>query len=131
MSILDVFRNDAFSSISLTSAVDRVPFQPTGIGDLGLFEDLPIRTTALAVESRDQKLVIIPTSDRGAPPTELQTEKRQARYYEAPRLAHGDTVYATELQNIRQLGEESVPMQVQTEIARRLAGPTGLTAHTD
>ncbi|MCP1216800.1 major capsid protein [Acetobacter orientalis] len=131
MSILDVFRNDAFSSISLTSAVDRVPFQPTGIGDLGLFEDLPIRTTALAVESRDQKLVIIPTSDRGAPPTERQTEKRQARYFEAPRLAHGDTVYATELQNIRQFGEESVLMQVQTEIARRLSGPTGLTANME
>ena len=131
MSILDVFRNDAFSSISLTSVVDRVPFQPTGIGDLGLFEDLPIRTTALAVESRDQKLVIIPTSDRGAPPTERQTEKRQARYFEAPRLAHGDTVYATELQNIRQFGEESVLMQVQTEIARRLSGPTGLTANME
>ncbi|BBC78735.1 minor capsid protein E [Acetobacter orientalis] len=131
MSILDVFRNDAFSSISLTSAVDRVPFQPTGIGDLGLFEDLPIRTTALAVESRDQKLVIIPTSERGAPPTERQTEKRKARYFEAPRLAHGDTVYATELQNIRQFGEESVLMQVETEVARRLSGPTGLTANME
>ncbi len=131
MTILDVFRQDPFTSIELTSYVDRVPFQPTGIGDLNLFDDTPIRTTALAVERRDQKLVIIPTSERGAPPTERTTEKRQMRYFEVPRLAHGDTVYASELQNIRQFGEQTVLMQVQTEIARRLSGPTGLTANME
>ncbi|MBM9401553.1 major capsid protein [Gluconacetobacter azotocaptans] len=131
MTILDVFRQDPFTSIELTSYVDRVPFQPTGIGDLNLFDDNPIRTTALAVERRDQKLVIIPTSERGAPPVERTTEKRQMRYFEVPRLAHGDTVYATELQNIRQFGEQTVLMQVQTEIARRLSGPTGLTANME
>ncbi|GBQ84109.1 putative phage protein GP20 [Gluconacetobacter johannae DSM 13595] len=131
MTILDVFRQDPFTSIELTSYVDRVPFQPTGIGDLNLFDDNPIRTTALAVERRDQKLVIIPTSERGAPPVERTTEKRQMRYFEVPRLAHGDTVYAVELQNIRQFGEQTVLMQVQTEIARRLSGPTGLTANME
>jgi hypothetical protein len=131
MTILNVFRNDAFSSLELTSFVDKVPFLPTGIGDLGLFDDLPIRTTALAVENRDQKLVIIPTSPRGAPPTERQTEKRKMRYFESPRLAHGDTIFASELQNIRAFGEQNELMQVQTEVARRLAGPTGLTSNMD
>jgi len=131
MATLNVFRNDAFSTIELTSFVDKVPFQPTGIGELDLFEDLPIRTTALAVEERDQKLVIIPTSNRGEPPTERQTEKRKARYFETPRLAHGDTLYASEIQNIRAFGQQTELMQVQTEVARRLAGPTGLTANME
>ncbi|WP_264960606.1 major capsid protein [Neoasaia chiangmaiensis] len=117
--------------MELTTFVDRVPFQPTGIGDLNIFEDKPIRTTALMVEERNQKLVVIPTSARGSAATERQTEKRTARYFETPRLSHGDTIYATELQNVRQFGEQSVLMQVQTEVARRLAGPTGLTSNME
>lgn len=128
MTVLNVFRNDAFSTLELTSFVERTPFQPTGIGDLGLFEPLPIRTKALAVEERQGKLVIIPTSSRGAPPVERTTEKRKARYFEAPRLAHADTIHAHELQDVREFGQQNVLQQVQTEVARRLAGPTGLTA---
>ena len=131
MTILNVFRQDAFSALELTGFIDRVPFRPTGIGDLGLFDDLPIRTTALAIEDRNQQLVIIPTSARGAPPTERITEKRKMRFFEVPRLAHGDSVYASELQNIREFGQQSVLMQVQTEVARRLAGPTGLTSNME
>jgi hypothetical protein len=128
MTVLNIFRGDAFSEISLTSYVEKHPFQPTGIGELDMFEPLPIRTTALAVEQRQGKLIIIPTSPRGAPATERTTEKRQMRYFDVPRLFHGDTLYASELQNVREFGQESVLMQVQTEVARRLSGPTGLQA---
>lgn len=131
MTIMNVFRQDPFTAISLTSFVERTPYLPTGLGALGLFDDLPIRTTALAVEERTGQLVVIPTSPRGAAPTERVTEKRKARYFEAPRLAHGDTVSASELQNVREFGQESVLMQVQTEMARRLAGPTGLTSNME
>ncbi|WP_264784393.1 major capsid protein [Gluconacetobacter azotocaptans] len=117
--------------MELTSYVDKVPFNPTGIGDLVLFEDLPIRTSFLMVEERDQKLVVIPTSPRGAPATERDTEKRKARFFQVPRLAHGDTIYATELQNVRAFGTQTELMQVQDEVSRRLAGPTGLTANME
>ena len=126
MVALNVFRQDAFSTLELTTYVERLPFQPTGIGDLGIFNDNPIRTTALMVEQRQGKLVIIPTSARGAPATERTTEKRQARYFDVPRLRTGDTLYAHELQNIRAFGQQSELMQVQDEVTRRLAGPTGL-----
>jgi hypothetical protein len=131
VSILNIFRNDAFSTVELTAAVERVPYKPTGLGDLGIFEDKPIRTTALGVEERAGKLVIIPTSARGTPPTERTTEKRKMRYFETPRIAHSDTLYAAELQNVREFGQESVLMQVQAEVARRLAGPTGLTSNME
>jgi hypothetical protein len=131
VSILNIFRNDAFSTVELTAAIERVPYLPTGLGDLGIFEDKPIRTTALAVEERSGKLVIIPTSARGTPPTERTTEKRKMRYFETPRIAHSDTLYAAELQSIREFGQESVLMQVQAEVGRRLAGPTGLTSNME
>jgi hypothetical protein len=128
MSILNVFRQDPFTEVSLTEAVQRNPFNPTGIGELKLFEPKPIRTTSLAVEQKQGKLIIIPTSERGSPGVQRTTEKRQARYFKNPRLAHGDTIYADELQDVREFGTESVMMQLQTEVASRVAGPTGLQA---
>jgi hypothetical protein len=111
--------------------VERNPFLPTGIGELGLFTDNPIRTRALAVEQRKGQLTLIPTSPRGAPATERTTEKRAARYFEVPRLRHGDTIYADEIQSVRAFGQETEVMQLQTEVERRLAGPTGLQSNME
>ncbi len=125
---LDVFHQDPFSTIQLTTAVQRNPYQPTGIGELNIFEPDPIRTTALAIEQRQGKLILIPFSDRGEEGTQRTTEKRQAFYFDVPRLLHDDTIYANEIQNIRAFGTETELMQLETEVARRLSGPTGLTA---
>ncbi|MFD1557086.1 major capsid protein [Paraburkholderia silviterrae] len=126
MASLDVFHQDPFTTIQLTAAVDKYPFQPTGLGDLDIFEPDPIRTTALAVEQRQGKLIIVPTTPRGAEGVQRTTEKRQARYFDVPRLMHSDTIYANEIQSIRQFGTESELMQVQVEVARRMNGPTGI-----
>ncbi|EHL97711.1 hypothetical protein HMPREF9946_03994 [Acetobacteraceae bacterium AT-5844] len=128
---MNIFRQDAFSAIELTSFVERTPFLPTGLGELNIFNPKPIRTTALAVEERAGKLVVIPTSERGAPLKQRTTEKRKMRYFEVPRLAHADTILASELQGIREFGQETVLMQLQTEVARRLAGPTGLMSNLE
>lgn len=129
--ILDVFHQDPFTAIALTDAVQRNPFQPVGLGALGVFDPEPIRTKALAVEERTGKLVLIPFSERGAEGTQRTTEKRKMRYFDVPRLMHDDTVYAEEVQGIREFGTESVLMQIETEVARRLAGPTGLLASVE
>jgi hypothetical protein len=132
MASLDVFHQDPFSTISMTSAIEKVPFLPTALGDLGIFDDHPIYTTALMVEERDGVLSVIQSSERGTPPTsERTTERRVARYFECPRITQGDSIYAHEIQNIREFGTESVLMQVQTEAARRLAGPTGIMRNVE
>jgi hypothetical protein len=129
--ILNLFQQDPFSAIALTDAVQRNPYQPTGLGELNIFDPNPIRTTALAVEERTGTLSLIPFSERGAEGTQRTTEKRKMRYFEVPRLMHDDTIYATEVQNIREFGQESVLMQLETEVARRLSGPTGLLANVE
>jgi hypothetical protein len=129
--ILDIFNQDPFKAIALTDAVQRNPYQPVGLGNLDLFDPNPIRTTALAVEERTGKLVLIPLSERGAEGTQRTTEKRKMRYFDVPRLMHDDTLYANELQGIREFGTESILMQVETEVARRLSGPTGLLASVE
>lgn len=129
--ILDIFHSDPFSAIALTDAVQRNPFQPVGLGELGIFDPNPIRTKALAVEERNGVLTLIPFSERGAEGTNRTTEKRKMRYFDVPRLMHDDTVYAEEIQSVREFGQESVLMQIETEVARRLSGPTGLLASVE
>lgn len=131
MASLDVFHQDIFSTISLTTAVEKLPFMPTGIGSLGVFDPMPIRTTALAVEQRQGKLILIPFSERGEEGAQRTTEKRSARYFNIPRLMHSDTIMANELQNIRAFGTETELMQVEAEVARRTNGPTGLTSNME
>jgi hypothetical protein len=126
---MDIFRQDPFSMFQLTSAVERIPYQPTMLGDMGIFTPNPIRTKALAVEERDGVLTLIQTSQRGAPVNERTTEKRKMRYFECPGSPRATRSTADEIQNIRAFGEETELMQVQAEVARRLAGPTGLVAN--
>ena len=129
--LIDVFRQDPFTAIALTLAVERNPYIPTGIGALNIFDDAPQFTKTVMVESRTGQLVIIPTSPRGAPPTERVTERRNAKAFIIPRIAHGDTLMADEIDGIRAFGEESELEVAQSEIARRLSGPTGLLSNIE
>ena len=123
---MNVFQQDAFRTIELTTAIEKVPYLPNGIGAMGIFTDMPQRTEAMMVEERQGALVLVPFSDRGAPGQQRTTERRKARYFQVPRIRTEDTLYAREIAGIRAFGSESELMQVQKEVARRLAGPTGL-----
>jgi len=131
MASLDVFHQDAFTTIQLTTAVEKAPYQPNGLGELNIFDPDPIRTTALAVEQRQGELIIVPFSERGQEGTQRKTEQREARYFKVPRIMTSDTLYANEIQDIRAFGTESELMQVQAEVGRRLNGPTGLTSRVE
>ena len=128
MASLNVFRNDAFSMISMTSAIERVPYLPTGIGKLGVFTPNPVRTTRLWIESRQGRLYLIPFSERGEEGKQRITETRDGFAFKIPRLMTSDTITATELQDVRAFGGETEMMQVEAEVARRVSGPTGLQA---
>lgn len=119
MATMDVFNQNAFSMISLTTAVNQQPFLPTFLGDIGIFTARPIRTVAAAIEDRNGTLSLIQTSQRGAPLTEGKADKRNIRYFNTARLAKGDTIFAHEIQNVRAFGSETELQQVSTEVAYR------------
>ena len=129
MASLDIFHADPFTTIQLTTAVERVPYLPQGIEALNLFDDKPIRTKVAMIEQRQGQLVVLPFSDRGAPRTERTTERRQARGFPVPHIGMADTIYAEEIATIREFGSETELMQVQKELGRRLVGPTGLRSN--
>lgn len=120
MATMDVFTGDAFSSIELTTALERVPFQPSWLGSLNLFTPKPIRTEVFVVERRGNKLALVQTTQRGAPLVQSTNEKRDIRYFPTVRVAKQDRLNASEVQNIRAFGSESELQQVQDEVMRRM-----------
>jgi hypothetical protein len=109
--------------------VNRYPYNPDLLGRLGIFEDLPIFTTAVQIDQKQGVLTLISTSQRGAPSQQRFNEKRQARYFDTTRLSVEDTIYASELQNVRsEKSEEMALKDLQEEVYIRLTGPTGLTS---
>jgi hypothetical protein len=126
MAAIDIFRSDAFSAVSITSALNNVPFQPTFLRDLNLFAPRPVRTTTVAVEERNGSLALIQTSPRGSELDVQAGDKRKLRDFRTVRIAKKNVVRADEIQNIRAFGSETELMQVVDEVNRKMNGPTGL-----
>lgn len=120
MASMDVFNTSAFSMTSLTGTVEKMDYRPQLLGQLGIFEPMPVRTRAVFVERRHDTLALIPDSPVGAPPAELENSKRDAVPLKTTRLAKSFTLYAEEVQGIRAMGSETEMMQVQSEYLRRL-----------
>lgn len=131
MAAFDIFNNQAFSMVSLTSAVNANPYRPGFLGSLPIFGEKRITTTTAAIEIKDGVLNLIPTSQRGAPLQEGALEKRNLFHQETVRIAEGHTINAASIQNIRAFGSESELQGVQNLLADRLNGPTGLIAKVE
>ncbi len=127
---MDIFSDDAFSAVTMTEALEDYEFKPDLIGSLGLFEDIPTSTTSVSIERRGNTLQIIPTSLRGTPPLEGERDRRNLRSFETTRIAKGQTLQASEIQNLRAFGEESELEQMiayMGRYARNLVSDVELT----
>lgn len=132
MAILDIFNNEAFSTTSLIAALENSEFQPERLGQLNLFTSNPVRTDSVAVEIRDNgSLGLIKTSQRGSPLQQGSDVKRRMRSFGTHRIGKGDRIMASELAFVRQFAEETAVVHVQSEIARRWNGPTGLISQVN
>jgi hypothetical protein len=118
---MDIFASDAFSTVSLTTAVNKVDYKPQLLSAMGLFTPRPVRTEKVAVEMRDQTLSLVQTSARGAPLDPQNAIKRTVRDFRTVRIAKGDTLMADEVQGIRAFGSETELQQVVQEVAERQA----------
>ncbi|MGE0108152.1 MAG: major capsid protein [Bdellovibrionales bacterium] len=125
MPTLDVFSNSAFSVVSLTDAINKVPFIPGRIGQLGLFMESGVTTTSVMIEEREGSLNLVETTPRGAPAVQNHTKKRKARSFVVPHIALEDTILADEVQNVRAFGSESDLESIQQVVQFRLQEMAG------
>ncbi|NDV88796.1 major capsid protein [Aurantimonas aggregata] len=118
--ILDIFGNAAFSSTSLTAAINIVPNDYGRINDLGLFVGEPITTTTVAVQFENGTLNLLPTRERGAPSSLGMPEKRSARQFSTFHIPHDDFVRADDVQNIiARTAADGVLESVQSLVNRK------------
>lgn len=120
MLTMDVFRQDAFSAISLTQAIQDVKYVPGFLGTLGIFTPAPVRTTRVMVEKRGMSLNLIRTTERGSARPTRNVDRRNVRDFSTVRIAETDRIMADELQGIRAFGSETELEALQTEVARRM-----------
>lgn len=106
MSLADVFNTDAFTLTSLTQAVNKLPFVPSRIGQLGIFGTRGVNTRTVVIEEKAGTLSLLPTRPRGGPASIGKSPKRTARSFLVPHIPHDDTVLADDVQNVRAFGSE-------------------------
>lgn len=126
--ILDIFRNDAFSYTSLQRVVDNAPYVPQAIGDMALFESKPIDTEEVLIYEKDGGFAIIPITERGSP--DIQQVRRQGRLYglRTVRLSKKDSVRAGELTGI---GNTALAQPVRVRNAAALVAERTAQLKTD
>lgn len=118
---MDIFNDDAFSLVSMTQAIEKLPTVPTYLGNLGIFDEEGVTTDIVSIEQRGQTLALIPTSQRGTEPPMGTTDKRSLRHFSIPRIAKSDQVFAREIQGVRAFGTESDLESVMRVIAQKQA----------
>ena len=121
MPALDIFSGSAFTMVALTDAINKMPYVPGRIGQLGLFREQGVSTTSVMIEEREGSLNLVETTARGAPAIQNTTNKRKARSLVVPHVALEDTILADEVQNVRAFGSESMLEGVQAVVNQRMS----------
>ena len=120
--VTDVFNQNAWGVVEFQEqVVERVEYKPQMLGSLGLFEPIYSRSRAIGVAYNDRSLSLIPTSEIGAPPEELEVNGADLKLFNAVRLAKGSTVFAYELAGVANLPFEIQTKDVAQEVASRSA----------
>lgn len=109
--VLDVFKQDAFSVLSLTDAIVNMPFLPGRAGTVTNWAERGVATTSIMLESIDNTLSLINPSPRGGVGTSPGKFKRVVRTLNVPHYQIDDGIMADEVQGVRAFGQEN---QVQT-----------------
>lgn len=118
--VMNIFDHAAFRTAELNEKViDRVDYKPDLLGSLGIFEPIYSRSRTILIVQTSKGLQLIPTSETGAPPEELDLTGANVRPFQTARLAKGSTIYAESLQGISALPFSDQVKEVAKEIADR------------
>ncbi|MBN8262506.1 MAG: major capsid protein [Xanthomonadales bacterium] len=117
---LDVFNGDAFSTLSLTDAINKVPFVPGRAGQVAGWEEESVPTTQIMIEEIGGELKLVDPTPRGGPGQPGAGEKRNARSLVVPHYQVDDFIMADSVQNVRAFGQTSTLEVLQERVNARL-----------
>lgn len=127
MNHMDIFNDDAFSLVSMVAAINNIDHVPGRAGELvfaGVGEGVP--TYTVTIESRDDTLTLIQTSQRGAPSQKQGVpSKATLRSVVIPHIKLEDTVQAASVMGVREFGTTDQLRTVQSVVNRQVATMAG------
>jgi hypothetical protein len=115
MAILDIFRSDAFGLTSLTQSLLKLPYKPSRIGEMGIFQDKGIPTLTATIEEKDGVLSLLTSGTRGSQAKVASQQKRKARTFQIPYFPYDREILASDVQGVRAFGSEN---EVETVAAK-------------
>lgn len=125
---LDIFKNDALSVTTLQRVVKNVPFIPTMLGTMQLFQPKPILTKEVLLYEEDGNVRFIPITERGAPDIQQIRDQGRLRALSTSRLSKKDTVRAGELMGVANM---ALPENIRLRNAVELVNDRATTLKTD
>lgn len=103
----DAFNGDAFSVLSLTDAINKIPFVPGRAGQIAGWEEEGIATTSILLEEQNGELKLVDPTPRGGPGSSFAPSGRNARSLVVPHYQVDDFIPADSVQGVRAFGTSS------------------------
>lgn len=119
--MLDVFKDDAFSFTELVAAINKVPYVPTKLGRMGLFQEEGVSTLTVAIEMENNVLTLVPTAARGAPGTVKGLQRRNIRDFRMVHLPQRVNILADEVQSLRAFGSQTEVELAMNRLKKKMA----------
>lgn len=118
---MDIYR-DYFTREELVRVLSQRPYIPGRLGELGLFETVPLTSTtfSIEIETKDQGKVLT-AIPRGAPRTKTGLEKGSVVSFQTTTYGDDGTVYADEVLNARGAGPAAVRAVIENRRAKLVA----------
>lgn len=119
--MLNIFENDAFSVISLTGSLTKIPHVPGRAGELAFAGvGQGVNTYSVAIEQREENLTLIPTSARGGPSPQEQFDGSTLRSIYIPQIKLEDTIPVGMVQGVRVFGTQDELIGAQAVVDRQM-----------
>lgn len=119
--MIDPFKADGFSTLSLTAAINTLPYRPMQVAEMGLFQEAGIATVDTAIEFDGNTIGLVSVQPRNASGQPVTNDKRKLVSLRVPHMPQRATILADEVQGVRAFGSESNVQALQSVINQRLA----------
>jgi hypothetical protein len=119
--MLDIFNSNAFSTLSLTDAINKVKYVPGRVSSMGLFQESSVSTTSIAIEEKNGVLSLISPTGRGGPGVTVDRGRRTLRSVSIPHFQIDDAIMAEMVQGVRAFGSETQVETVMGKVAEQSA----------
>lgn len=121
--MLDIFNDDAFSTHSLTEAINIAPYKPRRLGAMGLFQTKNPRTHTVLIERKGEVLSILESKPRGSGETNKRpATRRDLIPFYIPHFPLDDAVLPADVAGVREFGTEDQLEIVSGVVNEKLTG---------